>query len=103
MPPTPRRCWPGSCACRFRLRVAPRDAGDEFVVVGGVADAVTPWVGHTGVPLLWRDPWPQVAVGGWSYAVVDPHPGGDRSWTEGLVTPGGLDALLGGRDLRGGR
>ncbi|GAA1943511.1 CAF17-like 4Fe-4S cluster assembly/insertion protein YgfZ [Microbacterium aquimaris] len=79
---------------RFRLRVAPRDAGDEFVVVGGVADAVTPWVGHTGVPLLWRDPWPQVAVGGWSYAVVDPHPGGDRSWTEGLVTPDGLDALM---------
>lgn len=73
---------------RFRLRVDPRIADDEYAVVGGTAAALerispaTP----TGVPLVWRDPWPSVAPGGHAYAPVDPHPGADRDWAEAIVT-----------------
>ncbi|MEZ3161633.1 glycine cleavage T C-terminal barrel domain-containing protein [Microbacterium sp. BWT-B31] len=73
---------------RFRLRVDPQDAGDEFAVVGGAPAAlrlVEPAAPH-GVPLVWRDRWPQVAIGGWAYAHVEPHPGEGRQWAEAIVT-----------------
>ena len=80
---------------RFRLRVAPRDAGDEYTVVGGAPDAVAPWAASVdGRPLVWRDPWPDVAVGGWAYAATDPHPGGQRGWAEALVTSDRAEALV---------
>ncbi|MFH8249390.1 YgfZ/GcvT domain-containing protein [Microbacterium sp. B2969] len=73
---------------RFRLRVAPRDASDEYAVVGGTADglAVASPADPHGVPLVWRDPWPGVTAGGHAYAAVEPHPGADRDWAEAIVT-----------------
>ncbi|HBS74104.1 MAG TPA: folate-binding protein YgfZ, partial [Microbacterium sp.] len=80
---------------RFRLRVELRDAGDEYTVVGGASDAVAPWAASVdGRPLVWRDPWPDVAVGGWAYAATDPHPGGQRGWAEALVTSDRAEALV---------
>lgn len=73
---------------RFRLRVDPRDAGDEYAVVGGTAaalSAVNPAV-PAGLPLVWTDPWPDVSPGGHAYAAVDPHPGAERDWAEAIVT-----------------
>lgn len=73
---------------RFRLRVAPRDASDEYAVVGGTAAAIeglTP-AAPAGVGLVWRDPWPGVLPGGHAYSLVDPHPGSERDWAEAIVT-----------------
>ncbi len=73
---------------RFRLRVNPRIADDEYAVVGGTAAAVERLsiAAPSGVPLVWRDPWPGVSAGGYAYAPVDPHPGADRDWAEAIVT-----------------
>jgi folate-binding protein YgfZ len=73
---------------RFRLRVDPRDATDEYAVIGGTAAAVHR-VGPAqpaAVPLVWTDPWPDVSPGGYGYAAVDPHPGAERDWAEAIVT-----------------
>ncbi len=73
---------------RFRLRVVPRDATDEFAVVGGTAAAVAALAvaAPAGVPLVWHDPWPRVSPGGHPYAVTDPHPGAERDWAEALIS-----------------
>lgn len=80
---------------RFRLRVAPRDASDEFAVVGGTAAASRrlPASAPVGTSLVWHDPWPEVTAGGWGYAAIDPHPGRRRDWTETLVSPEVLTAM----------
>ncbi|WP_019180201.1 YgfZ/GcvT domain-containing protein [Microbacterium yannicii] len=73
---------------RFRLRVEPRSADDEYAVIGGAPsalDRLTP-AAPAGVPLVWTDPWPDVAPGGYAYAAVDPHPGLEREWAEAIVT-----------------
>ncbi len=73
---------------RFRLRVDPRDAGDEYAVIGGTTAAIARIApaAPTGVPLVWHDPWPGIAVGGYGYAAVEPHPGAGRDWAEAIVT-----------------
>jgi len=71
---------------RFRLRVDPRDAREEFAVLGGTDAAVA----ALGAPVVWRDPWPGVAEGGWAYAAGTP----ERDWAEALVPRGSLDAVL---------
>ncbi|HWL77728.1 YgfZ/GcvT domain-containing protein [Microbacterium sp.] len=73
---------------RFRLRVDPRDAGEEYAVVGGAPEAFAPVrvAAPAGVDLVWHDPWPNVTVGGWAYSPVDPHPGAERDWAEAIVT-----------------
>jgi len=72
---------------RFRLRVDPRIA-EEYAVIGGTAAALedVSAASPAGMPLVWRDPWPDVTPGGWAYAPVDPHPGVDRDWAEAIVT-----------------
>jgi folate-binding protein YgfZ len=72
---------------RFRLRVDPRDASEEYAVVGGTRDAVSALHAATpaGIPLVWIDPWPQVATGGHAYSVVAPHPGIERDWAEAII------------------
>ncbi len=73
---------------RFRLRVDPRDARDEYAVIGGTRaalDVVSP-AAPAGVALVWSDPWPDVSVGGWAYAQTDPHPGAQRDWAEAIVS-----------------
>lgn len=73
---------------RFRLRVDPRIADDEYAVIGGApaALAAITAAAPAGVPLVWTDPWPDVSAGGHAYAAVDPHPGCDRAWAEAIVT-----------------
>lgn len=73
---------------RFRLRVDPRDASAEFAVFGGTAAGLAPVnpAAPAGVPIVWTDPWPDVAPGGHAYAAVDPHPGAERDWVEVVVT-----------------
>ncbi|MFW6188217.1 MAG: YgfZ/GcvT domain-containing protein, partial [Actinomycetota bacterium] len=73
---------------RFALRVEVADRTDEWAVLG----ATGPVPGLDG--LGWRDPWPGVAPGGWSYAALDgPHPGEERTWWEHLVPRERLDEL----------
>ncbi|WP_396667898.1 YgfZ/GcvT domain-containing protein [Microbacterium sp. R86528] len=75
---------------RFRLRVEVRDASEEYSVFGAsrsgakLVTAAEP----AGVPLVWVDPWPAVSVGGWAYAVAEPHPGSARDWVEVIATHG---------------
>ncbi len=73
---------------RFRLRVDPRDASDEYAVFGGasVAMAAIAPAAPAGLPLVWTDPWPGISPGGYGYAAVEPHPGGLRDWAEAIVT-----------------
>ncbi len=80
---------------RFRLRVAPRDAGDDYAVIGGTAAALTA-VGAASpaaVPLIWNDPWPDITAGGYGYAAAHPHPGDDRDWAEAIVDRSTLEAV----------
>jgi len=73
---------------RFRLRVDPRDASEEYGVIGGARAAlaaVTP-AEPGGVALIWTDPWPHVAPGGHAYAATLPHPAAERDWVEAIVT-----------------
>ena len=46
-----------------------------------------------GVPLLWRDPWAEVAAGGVSYAAAEGHPGASWRLVEALVPREALDGL----------
>ncbi len=73
---------------RFRLRVDPRDATEDYAVIGGTRAAlaaISP-AEPAGMPLVWSDPWPHVSVGGHAYATVEPHPGAERDWSEAIVT-----------------
>lgn len=72
---------------RFRLRVDPRDASEEYAVVGGTPVALEKVLvaAPAGVPLIWVDPWPTVAPGGHAYAMTTAHPGASRSWAEAIV------------------
>ena len=76
---------------RFRLRVAPRDASDEVAVIGGTAAAIARVVPEALA--VWTDPWPAIGAGGWGYAATDPHPGGERDWSEAIVLLATLDRL----------
>ncbi|MFE1664168.1 YgfZ/GcvT domain-containing protein [Microbacterium sp. P02] len=82
---------------RFRLRVVPRDAGDEYTVVGGTSAAIEAFVGNSGdhtARVVWHDPWPQISTGGYGYAAVEPHPGSDRDWSELLVPRATLEQMV---------
>lgn len=82
---------------RFTLRVQVVDHTLSYATIGAmVADpalvGLTP-VAPNGVPLVWRDPWAGVTVGGWQYAETSEHPGADWIWTEVLVLRSALPAL----------
>lgn len=66
---------------RFRLRVDPQDVSDRFRVLGGTRAGVAALEAHA----TWNDQWPDVADGGWAYAVADPHPGSEYDWAEAIV------------------
>jgi folate-binding protein YgfZ len=80
---------------RFRLRVEVT-LRDDLAVVGGTADAIAALSAYAPatVPVVWHDPWPDVSPGGHGYALVDPHPGSDRDWSEAVVDAAALDALV---------
>ncbi|GAA1994912.1 folate-binding protein YgfZ [Microbacterium pumilum] len=73
---------------RFRLRVDPRDADEEYAVVGGTSAAIRDVVAAapSGTSLVWTDPWPGITAGGYGYALVEPHPGAQRDWAEAIIT-----------------
>lgn len=82
---------------RFMMQVEVADVSADWAVLGvmlpeGAALAVEPAAPHD-IPLLWRDPWAQVQVGGWQYAIVGEHPGADYRAAELLIPRAGLAAL----------
>lgn len=81
---------------RFRLRVEVADRSDEVSVIGGTRAAVSALaaVAPTGVPVVWVDPWPDVAPGGWAYARVEDHPGTERDWAEAVVDAAEFDRIV---------
>ncbi|MDQ4488717.1 folate-binding protein [Sinomonas sp. ASV486] len=73
---------------KFMLRVEVTDESERWGVLASTRrleslDAFGP---HAAA-LVWADPWPHVAPGGYSYAAVDDahHPGLDRPWFEHVV------------------
>lgn len=83
---------------RFRLRVDPQDVSAEHVVIGGTAAAVA----AIESDVVWHDPWPEVAAGGWGYAAVEPHPAMSRDWAEAIV-PTSVAERLAQEAVRGER
>ncbi|MBG6181615.1 CAF17-like 4Fe-4S cluster assembly/insertion protein YgfZ [Arthrobacter sp. CAN_A1] len=67
---------------KFMLRVEIADVSDTWAVLG----AVKPVVGLSE-RLVWVDPWPHIADGGYGYSVVteEDHPGLERPWFEYLI------------------
>ncbi|GER21561.1 folate-binding protein [Zafaria cholistanensis] len=80
---------------RFMLRVEVADASAEWAVVGAAAE-VPQLAGRT----VWRDPWPGVAPGGYSYSGPE-HPAAGRVWLEYLVPAAELEAAVEGLPLAG--
>ena len=55
-------------------------------------------VSQDRVPLVWEDPWQNVALGGHQYAEVVDHPGAALAWRVGILSPEAADALAAGLD-----
>jgi folate-binding protein YgfZ len=89
----PLRAWLDRM--RFMLRVEVADRSADVATIGslGAVELPVPVLAPAGVPIVWVDPWAEVAVGGHSYAEADDHPG--RAWTarETLVARDDLEAL----------
>ena len=89
----PLRAWLDRM--RFMLRVEVADRTADVATIGslGEIDLPVPVLAPAGVPVVWVDPWSEVAVGGHSYAEAEGHPG--REWTarETLVARSDLAAL----------
>ena len=84
---------------QFMLRVEITDRTDDLAVIGEPVAAE----GLPGEPVVWRDPWPAVAEGSVSYAVVpdSEHPGRGRAWREVVVPRDELADVVGDRPLAG--
>ncbi|RKE60406.1 folate-binding protein YgfZ [Microbacterium sp. AG238] len=87
---------------RFRLRVEVTDRSGDTAVVGGTAAAVADLTSS----VVWRDPWPEVSIGGWGYAADEGHPAAGRDWAEAVLDRGELrrladDAVAGRRRVAG--
>lgn len=70
---------------KFMLRVEVADVSAQWGVLAATAPLLSERVLTGSAPMLWQDPWPTVAVGGFSYSVEDGHPGIERPWFEYLV------------------
>ncbi|MFB0834074.1 CAF17-like 4Fe-4S cluster assembly/insertion protein YgfZ [Arthrobacter halodurans] len=80
---------------RFMLRVEVADASADWSVVGSCAE-VPALAGRTA----WRDPWPGVNEGGYSYSAGE-HPAAGRVWLEYLVPAAELESSVEGLPLAG--
>jgi folate-binding protein YgfZ len=70
---------------KFMLRVELADRSADYATIGVLGEpALLPAVSN-GVPLVWRDPWPAVTVGGHQYATTAVHPSADFPYREVLV------------------
>ncbi|WP_028279629.1 glycine cleavage T C-terminal barrel domain-containing protein [Arthrobacter sp. H5] len=83
---------------KFMLRVEVADVSADWAVIASTK-AVEQFAGR----VVWIDPWPHVAEGGYSYSVVaeDAHPGLDRPWFEYLIPAGELQQAVEGLSLAG--
>lgn len=83
---------------KFLLRVDIADVSAQWAVLGSTRP-VEDWQAL----LAWRDPWPTVSAGGYSYAPVpaEQHPGRNRPWFEYLVPAADLVSTVGDRPLAG--
>lgn len=88
---------------RFMLRVEVSNRTEDFATIGWL-EGVSPQEQRekalglvaavpNGIPITWRDPWPQVVAGGHQYAEVDEHPGEGWTWRETLVSRDKLGAV----------
>jgi folate-binding protein YgfZ len=84
---------------QFMLRVEIADRSADVAVLGEPIGRE----GADGEPVVWRDPWPAVALGGVSYAAVadSDHPASGRAWRELLVPRADLVDAVGDRPLAG--
>lgn len=79
---------------RFMLRVEVA-VRDDLVTVGTLAEPLPAGLAGlaaapNGVPLVWEDPWREVAAGGHQYAPASEHPGTHWTYRE-LLVPRGTD------------
>lgn len=83
---------------KFMLRVEVADVSADWAVVGSVAE-FPEWDNF----LSWTDLWPNVAVGGYSYAAIpdEEHPGLERPWHEYLIPAADLVATVGDKPVAG--
>lgn len=83
---------------KFMLRVEIADVSPDWAVLGAVGEFP-----DLAERLVWEDPWPHIAVGGYSYAEVpeEQHPGLERPWREYLVPMAELEAAIGDKPLAG--
>jgi tRNA-modifying protein YgfZ len=83
----PLAAWLSSM--RFMLRVEVADRSAEFSVLGWFGDE--PPFASVSLPAEpvteWVDPWASVALGGWSYAGLQDHPGSGWTFRAAVVTP----------------
>jgi tRNA-modifying protein YgfZ len=79
---------------RFMLRVEVADRSADYATFGTLAAPVAealeaaaaiPAAAPNGVPLIWRDPWLDVAPGGHQYAHPAQHPAAGWTYAEVLV------------------
>jgi folate-binding protein YgfZ len=89
----PLRAWLDRM--RFMLRVEVADRTADVATIGALADVElpVPVLAPAGVPVVWVDPWREVAPGGHGYADAETHPGRDWSYREVLVDRADLAAL----------
>ncbi|RZU60732.1 YgfZ/GcvT domain-containing protein [Zhihengliuella halotolerans] len=80
---------------RFMMRVEVADATADWAVVASTVE-----VADFADDLVWKDPWPGVAEGGFAYSGEE-HPGRDRHWYEYLIPSARLEEALAGRELAG--
>jgi tRNA-modifying protein YgfZ len=85
----------------FRRDVDVVNVSDEFTVVallgdGPAAQTVAPLaVAPNGVALSWRDPWSELAAGGWQYSSNEGHPASRWHYREFMLDGEGMTALNG--------
>lgn len=83
---------------KFMLRVEVADVSAQWGVLAATAPLLQ---GAEPALKVWQDPWPSVAVGGFSYSVEEGHPGADRPWFEYLVPLAELAEVTAGVTLAG--
>jgi folate-binding protein YgfZ len=70
---------------RFTLHVEVADRSDDFLTVATFESTAVPAASPNGIPLVWVDPWADVAAGGHQYARAVPHPASGWTYREILV------------------
>ncbi|NEN04333.1 folate-binding protein YgfZ [Diaminobutyricibacter tongyongensis] len=78
---------------RFMLRVELADRTADLATIGSLGTPALPIAAPNGVPLVWNDPWREVAPGGHQYAIGD-HPGSGWTWSETLIPRDALPSLV---------